>query len=301
MNRRRARRRRVLTLGAGLLALLVATACGGGNGNGAATPSAFSTEPGPTVVTDASPCEGGLGLAGNTGPSDVSASLVQQADKLVIGVVIPSTGAQAAVGLDYINAANLAAKCLNNAGGVNGGPVVILTVDTAASPDQGIEEAGRLVDVEGVVAIMGAASTSVTVAVAEAVSIPRGVLQISPAPIEPTSAPSDGSDWLFGMRIALEGEAGEAFDAAFVAEYGSIYTSPATREAFDAIIVIGLAAQAAGTNTDSLAIRDSLRDVANAPGTEYGPGEADITAALADALAGDDIDYEGASDSVSFE
>ena len=136
---------------------------------------------------------------------------------------------------------------------------------------------------------------------AEAARSPRGVLQLSPAALEPTAAPSDDSDWLCGMRIALDGDAGEAFDTAFVAEYGTMYTSPSVREAFDAIIVIGLAAQAAGTNTDSLAIRDSLRDVANAPGTEYGPGEEDITAALIDALAGDDIDYEGASDSVSFE
>ena len=296
MNRRRARRPWALTLAASLLGLSVAVACGGGGGG----TTGISTEPNPTLVTDALPCEGGLGLAGNTGPSGVSASLVQQADKLIIGVVIPSTGAQSAVGSDYLNAANLAAKCLNNAGGVNGGPVVILTVDTAASSDHGIEEAGRLVDVEGVVAFMGAASPSVTVALAEAVSIPQGVLQISPAPIEPDSAPSEDNDLLFGMRIALDGDAGEEFDAAFVAEYGAIYTSPSVREVFDAIIVIGLAAQAASSNTDSLAIRDRLRDVANAPGTEYGPGEADIEAALLDVLAGGDVDYQGASGSVDF-
>ncbi len=278
-----------------LLALLVAAACGGGDGGGG--PAA----PSPTLIADVSPCESGVGLAGSIGSSDVSASPVPQADKLVIGVVMPSTGVESRVGGEYINAANLAAKCLNNAGGVNGGAVVILTVDTAASPDQGIEEAGRLVDEEGVVAFMGAASSSVTVAVAEAVSIPRGVLQISPALIEPASAPSGDSDLLFGMPVALNGDAGESFDEAFVAEYGVIYTSPSVREAFDAIIVIGLAAQAAGTNTDSLAIRDSLRDVANAPGTEYGPAEADITGALSDLLAGGDIDYEGASGSVDFE
>ena len=72
------------------------------------------------------------------------------------------------------------------------------------------------------------------------------------------------------------------------------------REAFDAIIAWGLAAQAAGTNTDSLAIRDNLRGTSNAPGTVYGPGGDDIIAALAAVAAGDDIDYQGASGSVDF-
>ena len=99
---------------------------------------------------------------------------------------------------------------------------------------------------------------------------------------------------------ALETDFGDAFDNAFEAEFGAAFSSPFVREAFDAIIAIGLAAQAAGTNTDSAAIRDSLRGTSNAPGTVYGPREDDITAALAAVAAGDDIDYQGASGSVDF-
>ena len=98
----------------------------------------------------------------------------------------------------------------------------------------------------------------------------------------------------------LQTDLGDTFDEAFAAEFGALYSSPFVREAFDAIIALGLAAQAAGTNTDSLAIRDSLRDTSNAPGTVYGPGGDDIIAALAAVAAGDDIDYQGASGSVDF-
>ena len=98
----------------------------------------------------------------------------------------------------------------------------------------------------------------------------------------------------------LQTDLGSAFDDAFVAEFGAAYSSPFVREAFDAIIAIGLAAQAAETNTDSAAIRDALRGTSNGPGTVFGPSEDDITAALAAIAAGDDIDYQGASGSVDF-
>jgi ABC-type branched-subunit amino acid transport system substrate-binding protein len=99
---------------------------------------------------------------------------------------------------------------------------------------------------------------------------------------------------------ALTTEFGEAFDSAYTGEYGELYQTPFVREAYDAVIVMALAAQGAETNTDSTAIRDALRGVANAPGTVYGPGEDDITAALGAIANGDDIDYQGASGSVDF-
>jgi ABC-type branched-subunit amino acid transport system substrate-binding protein len=100
---------------------------------------------------------------------------------------------------------------------------------------------------------------------------------------------------------ALTTEFGQAFDDAFVAEFGAMYSSPFVREAYDAIVAIGLAAQLAGTNTDSTAIRDNLRGVTNPPGEVfYGPSEDDVVAALAALAAGDDIDYQGASGSVDF-
>jgi ABC-type branched-subunit amino acid transport system substrate-binding protein len=118
-----------------------------------------------------------------------------------------------------------------------------------------------------------------------------------------------GWDQFDGMRgtaaSALKLEFGEEFDDNYEAEYGDRYQVPFVREAFDAVVVIALAASAAGTNTESVAIRDALRDVSNAPGTEYGPGiiesPTDLAAALEAAAGGEDIDYSGASGSVDFD
>jgi ABC-type branched-subunit amino acid transport system substrate-binding protein len=107
--------------------------------------------------------------------------------------------------------------------------------------------------------------------------------------------------WDAGHRPgALVTAFGDAFDDAYEAEYGESYQVAFVREAFDATIVIALAAAAAGTNTDSVAIRDELRNVSNSPGTEYGP-PADIPAALEAIAAGDDVNYSGASGSVDFD
>ena len=100
---------------------------------------------------------------------------------------------------------------------------------------------------------------------------------------------------------ALDSEFGDAFDDAYVGEYCALYETPFVRESFDAVIAVAFAAQQAGTNTDSTAIRDGLRDASNAPGTPYGPSGDDIAAALAAIAAGEDIDYQGASGSVDFD
>lgn len=354
---------------------------------------------------------------------------------LKIGVLVPLTGARSTFGPDYENAARLAAKCLNNAGGVNGGPVEIVTGDTGTVPEQGASEADILVTVEGVIAIIGAAASDVSLDVAESVTIPNGILQISPASTSSALSDIDDDDFLFRMSISdaaqgvvlanllfedlgyrsvcdlyvddaygqglsdqyvesftslggtvtasvphddtqavsyglqleecvedepevlvaishpvgqaavylaealerglidqfvfvdetkadvifeeigwdtfdgmrgtalgtLTTDSGRAYDRAYEAEYGDLYQTPFVREAYDAIVLTALAAAAAATNTDSVAIRDALRDVANAPGTIYGSGADDVGGALTAAAAGEDIDYQGASGSVDFD
>jgi ABC-type branched-subunit amino acid transport system substrate-binding protein len=353
----------------------------------------------------------------------------------MLGVLVPFTGALSSFGPDYENAAKLAAKCLNNAGGVNGGPVKIVAGDTGTASENAVAVADRLVSVANVVAILGGASDEVTLAVAESVTIPKGILQITPASTSPALSSVLDDDFLFRMpasdavqgvvladvlfedlgyrfvcdlyvddvygkglsdqyvatftdlggtvtasvshddlqavsyRTQLEqctegdpealvaisyasGQAtvylaealevglidqfafvdltkddaifaevgwdkfdgmvgtapgvlttalGEAYDEAHAAEYGAPYRVPFVREAYDAVMLVGLAAAAAGTNIDSAAIRDSLRSVSNPPGTVYGSGEADVIAAVAAADRGDDIDYQGASGPTDFD
>ena len=90
------------------------------------------------------------------------------------------------------------------------------------------------------------------------------------------------------------------FDDEYTAAYGSLFQTPFVREAYDAVMVIALAAEKAGS-TDPTAIRDALRDVANAPGTKVGSPPEGIGPALEAAGNGEDIDYDGAAGSVEFD
>ena len=76
---------------------------------------------------------------------------------------------------------------------------------------------------------------------------------------------------------------------------------PYLAETYDAVVLIALAAAKAGTTTDSVAIRDALRDVANPPGEVVGPGAGGILKALLLIAEGKDINYEGASGPVDFD
>jgi ABC-type branched-subunit amino acid transport system substrate-binding protein len=107
-----------------------------------------------------------------------------------------------------------------------------------------------------------------------------------------------GWDAFGGMRgtapSSLDVVAGEVFDAAYVAEYGQPTTVPFVREMYDSVYLVALAAEKAGS-TDSVAIRDALRDTANPPGEAVGPGAVGLAAAFELISMGQDINYEGAS------
>ncbi len=77
-------------------------------------------------------------------------------------------------------------------------------------------------------------------------------------------------------------------------KFGSAYTN----QAYDAVMLIGLAIQKAGS-TDRKSVRDALRKVANAPGEVVGPG--DWAKAVKLIKAGKAINYEGVSGSHEFD
>jgi branched-chain amino acid transport system substrate-binding protein len=99
---------------------------------------------------------------------------------------------------------------------------------------------------------------------------------------------------------SLDVAAGTAFEAAYTAEYGSTPPLPFMREIYDAVYLVALAAEKAGS-TDSTAIRDALRDVANPPGETVGPGTDGYKAAVALLADGNDINYEGAAGPVDLD
>jgi len=349
-----------------------------------------------------------------------------QAEPLKIGALMPMTGDLQAYGEADLTGIQFAAQQINAAGGVNGEDIEVVIADTQTKPQAGVDAAQKLINVDGVHAIVGALSSGVTIPVAKTVTGREGVPQISNASTSPTITNLQDSDFLFRsvpsdayqgvalanlvqdkgvanvsilyvnndygqgladafteaydgdvsasiafeqgqasyrgelqqaagggaealvvigypesgsviLRQSLEGgyldqfiftdgmkapeivdrvgaqflngafgtvpqakdtEGLRMFREAYTAEYGELPGKPYYDTAYDAAMVIALAAQKVGS-TDSEAIRDNLRDVANAPGEVILPGEWEkAVALLAD---GQDINYEGASGSVDFD
>ena len=99
---------------------------------------------------------------------------------------------------------------------------------------------------------------------------------------------------------AMETEGSAIFDAAYEAEYGEPPPVPFVDTAYDAVVLLTLAAEKAGS-VNSPAIRDALRDVANPPEEIVGPGNAGIEQALQLVRLGQDVNYEGASGPVDLD
>jgi ABC-type branched-subunit amino acid transport system substrate-binding protein len=120
-----------------------------------------------------------------------------------LGQLAPFTGSAAEFGSFYRDAVTLAVEHLNQASEeVFGGPIIAehIAEDSATLPTPAIEAARKLVNADGVPAIIGSWSSGVTTAVAESVSIPSGVLQISNGSTSPLISvlPSDNeADLLF--------------------------------------------------------------------------------------------------------
>ncbi len=377
-------------------------------------------------------CGGGEEKEATPGAETPAAAVTPTAGgPLKIGLLLAFTGDLSDFGPAHENAARLAVKEINAAGGVLGQDIEIVTGDTGTDPSQGVSEATRLVQVEGVNAILGALASGVTLPVAESVTGPDHILQISEASTSPALTAANDNDFLFRTTISdaaqgvvlaklatdeglksvctmyinnaygqglseifannfekaggtvtaqvpheseqatysselaqctsgnpdalaalaypesagvflreaveagnvktflfcdgtkstdmfeslgwdnfdgMKGTApssldlptGAAFEAAYQAEYGSTPPLPFMREIYDAVYLVALAAEKAGS-TDSTAIRDALRDVANPPGETVSPGTDGYKAALDLIANGNDINYEGASGPVDLD
>ncbi|HXH12632.1 MAG TPA: ABC transporter substrate-binding protein [Alphaproteobacteria bacterium] len=139
----------------------------------------------------------GMGLA--AGAFFIPWPLVRHAaaqDAIKIGTLIPLTGALAEFGPNFRKAADLAAAHLNEAGL----SLQLVHADDETSAIPAVAAARKLVDIDKVPAIVGAAASGVTIPVAESVTIPSKVVQISNASTSPliTVLPADkGQDFLF--------------------------------------------------------------------------------------------------------
>ncbi len=351
---------------------------------------------------------------------------------LAIGQLSSLTGDLSDYGPSHVTAAHMAVGDINQAGGILGADVTIVVRDTGTSPVQGVDAARALVDIDNVAVIVGALSSGVTIAVANSVTVPNSILQITAASTNPGVSVLEDNDFLFRttvgdkaqgavlarlalelgyqtasalyvnnaygqgladafatnyeaaggtvlelvphemvvptyaselslatagnpdvllalsypesaetyLREAIEGayidtflfcdgtmspdmnravgvehlegtygtvaganvtEVQLDFEEMWVAAWGKASQLPYRTTTYDAVVLMALAAEKAGTTTDSAAIRDALRDVANPPGEVVGPGVDSISRALELIAAGEDINYEGAGGSQDFD
>jgi ABC-type branched-subunit amino acid transport system substrate-binding protein len=105
-----------------------------------------------------------------------------------------------------------------------------------------------------------------------------------------------GASYLEGMygtaAAVKESDVTKWFADTYKASYGELPPKPYIGEAYDATVIIALAAQKAG-KADGTAIRDAIRFVANPPGEKIGPRPEDIKRAIQLIKEGKDIDYDG--------
>ena len=121
---------------------------------------------------------------------------------LKIGGLMSFTGDLSKFGQPIFNGAELAVSEINESGGVLGNPVQLVQADDGTSPQLGVNEARRLVDVEKVQAIIGGLSSGVSLQVAETVTGPDSILQISPASTSPGLTDANDKDFLFRTTIS---------------------------------------------------------------------------------------------------
>jgi ABC-type branched-subunit amino acid transport system substrate-binding protein len=116
--------------------------------------------------------------AGDEGPSPVTTAAA--GGPLVIGTLLPLTGSLAFLGPPEVAGANLAVKEINEAGGALGAPITLVEGD---SGDTSTDTANTTVDrllASNVNAIIGAASSSVSLTVIDKI-VAAGVVEFSPA------------------------------------------------------------------------------------------------------------------------
>ena len=129
-----------------------------------------------------------------------SASEEQPVAPLKIGLLLDFTGSPEA-SADRKRAFDLAIRHVNEGGGVLEMPVEGVAADATRDPSVAVDAARRLVEVEGVQAIVGPNASAASLPVAQGVSRVLGIPTISPSATSPQL--SDVEDDGYFFRTAL--------------------------------------------------------------------------------------------------
>jgi branched-chain amino acid transport system substrate-binding protein len=133
-----------------------------------------------------------------------------QEDTILIGVSGPISGTQAQYGEAFKNGAELAAKEINDAGGIDGKMVKIVMEDDKGEPNEAANVANKFATNKDILAVVGHFNSSATLAAAPIYNR-NELVHISPA----SSAPNVTEAGEYTYRVITT----DAFQAAYLAEW----------------------------------------------------------------------------------
>ncbi|MCS7286047.1 MAG: ABC transporter substrate-binding protein [Anaerolineae bacterium] len=126
-----------------------------------------------------------------------------------IGIFSPTTGPAAADGTSALNAARLAVKFINEAGGVRGKKLELIHYDDAAKPDQAVSVVRKLIEQDKVIAIISGSYSGATRAAAS-VCQEAGVVMLSAYAVHPDITRTGDKIFRVGVLGTVEGRVGGA-------------------------------------------------------------------------------------------
>ena len=133
-----------------------------------------------------------------------------RAEDIKIGFLGGITGPIESLVPPIVDGAQLALRHVNEQGGLLGGNngVIVIGDTTCADATKAADAADRMVNVEKVVAIVGALCSGATISAANNAAIPGGVVMISPASTSPAITTMDDKDLVFRTATsdAYQGE-----------------------------------------------------------------------------------------------
>ena len=123
---------------------------------------------------------------------------VQAQEAVKVGVLMGVTGPLASFVPPILDSVKLAAKQINEQGGLlDGRPMELIVADTQAAAQGAVDAANKVVGAENVVAIHGALSSGATMAAASSVGVPNKILMVSPTATTPELTGLADDDYVF--------------------------------------------------------------------------------------------------------
>ena len=121
-----------------------------------------------------------------------------RSEPVKLGSIMDLTGELAEYGSAMESAVHLAAQHFNDAGGVLGGAEVVIVAEDGGTSDViAVEAARKLVNVDRVSGIVGPLASGITIAVANAVTVPNEIPQVSSSATAPSITVLEDNDFLF--------------------------------------------------------------------------------------------------------